>query len=330
MQGTSAYSLRMGHGDAELVVAAYGRQVRLHGQASLFTVPVETHPLPVVGDRVEVDLLRERVEGVLPRRSLLRRADPGGGEQSLAANVDLVLIVCGLDRPVKTGRIQRAAALAWDCGATPLVVLTKADLSPEPVAQLERTAHENPGMEVLAISEVDDSLIEVLRDRLGMATCVLLGESGAGKSTLVNALLGKAVTASGEVRAGDAKGRHTTSERELFVTPQGGSIIDTPGIRAVGLPADLTLHAEQFEDITHRAESCRFRDCVHDAEPGCAVQEAIGSGVLPAVRLDQWHRLRREIVGAQVRADPQERRAAERTQAKLYRQVQSAKHRERP
>lgn len=248
---------------------------------------------PVAGDWVV--LVDDEVAAVLERRSALRRADPvGEGEQVLAANLDRVLVVTGLDRPVKAGRIQRAAAQAWDAGAEPTVVLTKADLVDDVDATVEGVAAEHPGTEVVAVSVRSGHGIDDLARLLGDHTVVLLGESGAGKSSLLNALAGEEIALTGDVRETDAKGRHTTTRRELHLLPGGGIVVDTPGIRAIGLYAGPEAIDAAFPDIEDLSASCRFGDCSHDHEPGCAVLAAIESGDLPAVRLAAFRELHAE------------------------------------
>lgn len=248
---------------------------------------------PVVGDWVTV--VDDEVAAVLERRGVLRRADPvGEGEQVLAANLDRVLIVAGLDRPVKAGRIQRAAAQAWDAGAEPTVVLTKADLVDDAEQQRGQVAAEHPGTDVVAVSARTGAGVSELAESLGGDTVVLLGESGAGKSSLLNALAGSAVALTGDVREFDAKGRHTTTRRELHLLPGGGIVVDTPGIRAIGLWVDPEAIDAAFSDIDDLSAQCRFSDCTHDHEPGCAVLAAVESGAMSAARLAAFGELHAE------------------------------------
>jgi ribosome biogenesis GTPase len=283
-------------------------------------------PEPTVGDWIA--LVGDEPVRVLPRTGLLRRrAANTDEEQALAANVDLVLLVCGLDRPLKTGRIQRAATLAWDAGATPVLVLTKSDLlDPAEVdVVVEELRAENPGLDVV-ITSVDEPMDE-LRDLIGDRTVTLLGESGAGKSSLVNVLTGADSAATGHVRAGDAKGRHTTTTRQLHPLPGGGAVIDSPGIRSVGLWVDPDAVDQTFADIDELSDGCRFTDCRHETEPGCAVRAAIDAGTLQADRLDDWVALRKEAESAALRADRAALHKEQRAWGRVSRQAQEHKGR---
>jgi ribosome biogenesis GTPase len=269
-------------------------------------------PPLTVGDWLALD--GEQVVALLERASLLRRRAAGGEDhQLLAANVDLVLLVMGLDREVKAGRVRRGEALAFDAGAHPVLVLTKADLADDVEAVLTRVDEEHPGLEVMVSSAATGAGIDDLRTRMSGATSVLLGESGAGKSRLVNALSGDDVAVVGRVRAGDHKGRHTTTNRQLHVLPSGGIVIDSPGIREVGLAGDEESVDATFADIDEIGEECHFSNCQHAGEPGCAVALAIESGVLTTDRLEAYRELRAEVVAALRRSNPHERRTFERT-----------------
>jgi len=283
-------------------------------------------PEPTVGDWVA--LVDGAPVAVLPRASLLRRrAATEDEQQALAANLDVVLLVCGLDRPVKAGRIQRGAALAWDAGATPVVVLTKASLTDD-VADAVRVVEEAaPGVAVLVTSVREDVGVDELEAQVRDRTVALLGESGAGKSSIVNALLGDDVAAVGDVRAGDAKGRHTTTTRQLHVLPRGGVLVDGPGIRGVGLWIDPDAVDASFADVDDAAAGCRFGDCRHEDEPGCAVVAAIDAGDLDRARLDAWRVLRREAESAELRALPHEQRRRDKRFARITKDAQRRKGR---
>jgi ribosome biogenesis GTPase / thiamine phosphate phosphatase len=251
-------------------------------------------PAPAVGDWIAIE--GDEPVAVLPRASLLRRRDPGRDiDQPLAANVDVVFLVCGLDRVVKPGRIDRGATLARDAGAVPIVVLTKAALTEDPESIAAEVERASPGIEVIITSAREDVGLDALRERARDLTVTMLGESGAGKSSLVNALLGEDVAAIGEVRHGDSKGRHTTTSRDMHVLPTGGVLIDTPGIRGVGLWVEPEAVAETFADIDDLAEACRFGDCSHGSEPGCAVTEAVENGTVTPARLAAWRGLQDEV-----------------------------------
>jgi ribosome biogenesis GTPase len=261
----------------------------------------------LVGDRVHLDVeaVPVSVAAVAPRSTLLSRAASDGtsAEQGLAANVDVVVVVEPVAPSPSLGRIERLLVLAWSSGAGPLVVLTKTDLSPDLAGVLEGVQMAAPGVEVLAVSAQRGDGLDALRAHLGPGrTFVLLGPSGAGKSTLVNALAGETLLETGEVR-GDGRGRHTTTHRELVQLPDGSSLIDTPGLRAVGVVGDAASLDDVFAEIAELADACRFRDCAHESEPDCAVQGAVADGELPQRRLASWRKLQREIAYQQRRGD---------------------------
>ena len=258
---------------------------------------------PVVGDWVAVwlgDTRGARVEAVAERTTELVRRDPQGrvAPQVLAANVDVVAAVFGLDRPLRPGRIERSLVLAHDSGATPLVVLTKADL-------VESDERQSLADEVTALAGDTEVLVVSTRTGVGVdrlagmlvphRTVVLLGESGAGKSTLVNHLAGEEVQRTAEVRDVDAKGRHTTVTRDLIVLPRGGIVVDTPGLRALGLFDSSGGIAATFDDVEGLAEACRFRDCAHGDEPGCAVVAAVAAGDLDPDRVERYRAMVDEL-----------------------------------
>lgn len=260
-------------------------------------------PLRVVctGDWVvvEPDGDPRHVRTCLPRRTAFVRSTSSKRSegQILAANVDHAIVAVSLAADPDLARIERFLALAWESGAQPLVVLTKADLVPDPVTlshlvqDVETAA---PGVQVLSVSAEQGEGLDVLAATVAGGTAVLLGQSGAGKSTLANALLGADVMDVRAIRDVDGKGRHTTTTRNLLVLPGGGVLIDTPGLRGVGL-WDANSGVEQvFAEISELAERCRFHDCAHGTEPGCAVLAAIDDGELPERRLDSYRKLMRE------------------------------------
>lgn len=254
---------------------------------------------------------------VLPRWSALGRHGRGraAATQLLAANVDVSFVVVGIDRDPNIQRLHRLLTLVWSTGATPVVVLAKVDLvadAGQVVADLQAAA---VGVEVVAASSTDGTGIDRLRGLLPRGhTAVVVGESGAGKSSLVNALVGADVQTVGDVRERDRKGRHTTRARELVPVPGGGVLLDTPGIRGVALAAGQETGLEQtFADIVELAAGCRFADCAHDAEPGCAVQAAIRDGELDPGRLASLRALQEEAATAARRADLRAARAASKT-----------------
>lgn len=260
---------------------------------------LRAEPLPAVGDWVAV--AAGAVRHVLPRWSALTRADPdGAGIQTLAANVDLVLVTTPADR-CSPERVERELTLAWDSGAVPLVVVTKSDLDGRAAA--DGLVARLSGSDVLAVSAVTGEGTAQLRAALAPdRTAVLLGPSGAGKSTLANALLGSARLATAAVREGDHRGRHTTTSRQLVAVPGGGVLIDTPGLRSLGLTADVEIGAG-FPDIEALAARCRFGDCAHEGEPGCAVEAALAAGELAPERWQSFRKLTREIAWERRRHD---------------------------
>lgn len=233
---------------------------------------------------------------VLERRSAISRATVGGQSvaQVLAANVDVVLIAVPAVPEPRLGMTERLVALAWDSGATPLVVLTKADLADDIDALADDLRATAPGVDVVAVTSARADGYAPLEARImtGRTYC-LVGRSGAGKSTLANALLGDDRFAVTDIR-GDGKGRHTTTFRELVTLPGGGVLIDTPGLRGVGLWLDGEGLDRAFADVEQLALACRFNDCEHDTEPGCAVHSALDDGTLDARRLLSWRKLQRE------------------------------------
>jgi ribosome biogenesis GTPase len=239
------------------------------------------------------------VVGVLPRRSAISRRAPEDRQaavQVLAANVDLLAVVAGLDRPLSANRLERSLVVAWESGAQPVVVLTKADAAGELSETVALAQVAAGAVDVLVTSAARGEGIEELAALVqGGRTLALIGPSGAGKSTLVNSLVGADVQRTGGVRLSDTRGRHTTTSRELVPVPGGGVLLDTPGLRSVGLLDAETGMATTFSDVEELAARCRFGDCGHRGEPGCAVSAAVEAGQLDARRLGSYQKLRREL-----------------------------------
>lgn len=243
---------------------------------------------------------------LLPRRSAIVRSGAGRSShgQVLAANVDTAVVAVSLTAPLNPGRIERLLALAWDSGARPVLALTKQDLADPSGAEASRAELTAlaPGVEVVVTSAATGMGLDALAAVTG-GTTVLLGPSGAGKSTLANALLGDEALATGVVRARDGKGKHTTVRRELLLLPGGGVLIDTPGLRGIGLQDAAGGLEKVFADIEQLAQVCAFRDCRHGTEPNCAVQRAIHAGLLSERRLRSYRKLLRESDWAASRSD---------------------------
>ena len=259
--------------------------------------------LPAVGDWVAVDAGRGFVDAVLPRRTAISRKEvfTSAREQVLAANVDVAFLVQALPRDFNTRRLERYLAMAWESGSQPVVVLTKTDLvdDVEPwLADVEATTL--GACPVVALSALTGEHVDEIRTFLdGNRTAVLLGSSGVGKSTLVNTLAGRELLETNEVRKGDHRGRHTTTHRELLLLPGGGVILDTPGMRELHLwEGDLE---QTFGDVEQVAAECRFSDCGHDREPGCAVRAGLADGTLSAERWQSYVKLQRELAALELR-----------------------------
>lgn len=257
--------------------------------------------LPAVGDWVlaseRVSEHRATIQRMLNRRNKFSRKTPGTKteEQIIAANVDTILLVSSLNREFNVRRIERYLTLVWESGARPIIVLNKADAC-EDIGSLRSDA-ESAGLSVaiLVTSAVrGDGITDLKRIISAGGTTALLGSSGVGKSTLINALLGEDRQHTGEVRESDDRGRHTTTSRQLIVVPGGGVLIDTPGMRELQLWDSGAGLEHAFADVRELSTQCKFRDCRHQSEPGCAVREAAESGTLDAERLSSYHKLERE------------------------------------
>ena len=310
-----------------VALAVVGRVGRVdRGECDVFTeddlvrvasdsVRAQADLAPATGDWVLITTdpdIGPVIGQIVPRRTAIVRRDPSEHviEQTIVANVDVVAVVHGLDQDVNPARIERFLVLAQDSGAQPVVVLTKSDLVSASVAEAAREAADlGDDVAVLVTSAESGQGLEDLRALLaGNQTLVLIGPSGAGKSRLVNALAGQDLQAIGAVRESDAKGRHTTTTRELIPLAGGGVLIDTPGIRAVGVwNADVAID-RVFADVSEVAEQCKFRDCTHRMEPGCAVRAAVDAGTLDPNRVDRYATLWSEIADQAEEAEERRRK----------------------
>jgi ribosome biogenesis GTPase len=284
----SAYSYRIQCSEAEIAAEPTGR--------------VKSGELPAVGDWVavrppETDGMGNILD-ILPRKSAFSRNAAGKTvrEQVVAANIDEVLIITDLDQDFNLRRIERYITLVYNSGAGPVVVLNKTDLAGDAEAVIARTETVSPGIPVYAVSAEKDMGMDQLKKHLGPGkTLAFLGSSGVGKSTIINRLLGADRMEVGEIREADGKGRHTTTHRELVILPDGGAVIDTPGMREIQVWGDEDGLADAFPEIDELAATCRFRDCRHDSELGCAVKEALESGFLNDGRFESYMKLRAEF-----------------------------------
>lgn len=306
------------------VYAAHGAQctISLYPESTMQAVAAGTlNELPTVGDRVrcvtpEGSSLARVVE-ILPRTTSLTRRKAGSDTemQVMAANMTHVAIVMGLDGNYSLTRLQRMVALAYESGATPLVLLTKADtVQPADLAlMLYDAENASPGVDIALVSaQTGEGMTHVQSLMTPERTFCFIGSSGAGKSTLLNALAGSSLRETQEVRASDSRGRHTTTDRRMFTLPNGCRIIDLPGVREAGLTGEDGVTAA-YDDIARLAEDCRFGDCSHTTEPGCAVLTALSGGRLPQERYESWLKLTRE---ARHYADTSAKKAWEKSVAK--------------
>lgn len=331
------------HGDADIVpgrvvradrgsvlVATANGTVRAEPSARLRKSARGAVDLPATGDWVALfapaDLDVPLVEAVLDRASAFMRGDPGktSDVQVLAANIDTVFVVHSIAEEPNVRRVERELALAWDSGATPVVVLTKADLSPDPEAAHAAVEPVALGVDVHVTSVPQaQGITPLLAYAEGHRTVALIGPSGAGKSTLINALIGEERQATREVRLSDGKGRHTTAAREIVPLPNGGVLVDTPGLRALALTDVEEGISAAFPEIEALSAECRFRDCTHAGEPECAVERAVEAGTLPAERLESYHKLRREAEVAAMKTDARLRAEEVRKWKIIYKSVKA-------
>ncbi|KQN33195.1 GTPase [Sphingomonas sp. Leaf38] len=255
-------------------------------------LPTDDHP--TVGDWLLVDDATLLPVRVLPRMNLFKRRSPGDPrrDQMIAANVDTVFVVASCNQDFSVARLERYLVLAREVGVTPVVILTKADLTDTPELFVTAARALEPGLRVETVNGRDPGDVVRLAAYCGPGrTVAFLGSSGVGKSTLVNSLRGSDSIATQAIRAHDGTGRHTTTVREMHRLPQGGWLLDTPGMRELQLSDAAAGIAEVFDDFALAAQDCRFSDCSHGVEPGCAVRAGIDSGALTAERFDRWRRL---------------------------------------
>jgi ribosome biogenesis GTPase len=302
--------------------------VQERGAVVLFTTngPVQARGHAVTGDWVAFDPDRGAVGAVLPRRTRFARKEPWlTEEQVVAANVDTVFLITDCGRDFKPRRLERYLTATWDSGADPVIVLTKSDLADdvwETVAEAEAVAF---GVPVHAVSSVTGEGVDELAPYLAPGrTVALLGSSGVGKSTLANRLLGEELLATGDVRS-DGRGRHTTTHRELVLLPGGALLLDTPGMRELQLWADESALDETFADVAALTEGCRFTDCAHGSEPGCAVRAALADGSLPQVRWESYRKLQRELRALAVKQDARLRSEARKERRRFARSQRRTK-----
>ena len=284
--------------------------------------------LPAVGDWVALrDPPRPAqttvIDRLFARRTVFARGAAGREAlaQIVAANVDVVFVVCGLDEDFNLHRMERYLARIWASGASPAVILNKADICEDVGGRMREVEGRCAGVPVHATSALRSDGLAAIQARIGLGrTAAFVGSSGAGKSTLINAILGEERMATGETRARDGRGCHITTHRQLVLLPAGGLLLDTPGMRELQILDDDGLDMV-FDDIAERSARCHFRDCRHDQEPGCAVKEAIAAGGLAAERLEHYQKLAREAQAYERRHDKRRQRQSERVWGQLHDEV---------
>ncbi|WP_428772620.1 ribosome small subunit-dependent GTPase A [Vibrio sp.] len=310
--------------DCARITEHHRSEYRLLGETGNITLAIRpTMPEMAVGDWILIDKQGQFVR-LLERESLFQRkaSGPRVTQQYIAANIDTVFIVCSVNDDFNLSRIERYLAVARQAQVEPVVVLTKIDLVANWHELRQSLQAIDPLMSIEAVNALEPSSRDKLLDWCGNGkTVALVGSSGVGKSTLINTLLGLECQLTGSIREDDSKGRHTTTARSLHLMPSGGVLIDTPGMRELQLTECADGVAETFSDIEQLAERCRFSDCEHSSEPGCAVTAAIESGDLDSRRLDNYRKLKREQ--ARNSTSLAEQRAKHRQQTKLYKSIQN-------
>ncbi|MBC1501999.1 ribosome small subunit-dependent GTPase A [Listeria weihenstephanensis] len=283
--------------------------------------------LPAVGDFVALESYPNDtsiIHEVLRRKTVFKRSDPAGGEQLVAANFDYVFIVTSLNHDFNMNRLERYLTIAWDSGAKPVVILTKADLSDnvDPIRdEIELVAY---GVPVFPVDNLSKRGFEEIEAFLKPnETIVLLGSSGVGKSSFINALSRKTLMKTSEIREDDSKGKHTTTHREMHLLESGLLVIDTPGMRELGIGQASDGLGETFQDIEQLAESCKFRNCQHGSEPECAVQDALTSGNLSEAHYQNWIKLKRELAYFERKNDPALQRAAKQKWKTVHKAIEA-------
>ena len=311
------------YGQKVRVITPYGEKLAnrpAHGQ--------EMVQLLAAGDWVSVRLINDNseasIEHVLPRMTKFSRAAAGIAvkEQIVAANIDTIFLIQSLNKDFNMRRLERYLIAAWESGAVPVIVLTKSDLCVDVEERIQKVEETAPGVEIHAVSNLTGVGIESLRKFVSVGkTIALLGSSGVGKSTLVNTLTGSYVLKTQEIRDDDSKGRHTTTHRELVLLPGGGLILDTPGMRTLSLWEAEDGMEKMFGDIESLIKTCRFNDCKHEKEPGCAVREALRKGTIDMPKWQSWLKLQKEIRHLEAKKDNKIRAIEKLSVKKVSRQI---------